>query len=239
MSKIRLQKFISESGIASRRAAEELIVSGKVKVNGTIVTELGVRIDPEKDEVRVRNHIAKRAEKGILLFYKPKGVVSTLRDPEGRKCLSDFLTQSYRSYYPVGRLDWDSTGLVVLTNDGELAERLLHPRFGHTRVYQVRISGVPTDKVLKRIERGVRLKDGLVSAEVKLLSEDQESAWLEVVISEGRNRIIRRLFEHLRLPVLKLKRLSLGPFKIGKLKPGQIKRLTTKEYRAFRDKIVN
>ena len=120
---LRLQKYLSECGIASRRSAELLINEGKVKVNG-VIASLGQQVDPQKDKVQVRNKIIKPTQKGVLLFYKPRDVVSTMSDPEGRRCLSDFLTKQYRSYFPVGRLDWESTGLVILTNDGELAERL-------------------------------------------------------------------------------------------------------------------
>lgn len=234
----RLQKFLAECGVASRRAAEELIEAGRVKVNGEVVSTLGVRIDPERDKIQVRDKIVRPDPKGVILFYKPKDVVSTMRDPEGRRCLADYLSRPYRSYFPVGRLDWASTGLVVLTNDGEIAEILLHPRYGFNRTYHVRVSGRLLEKEIRRIEQGVRLKDGMARADVKVLRTDEDSTWLELTLKEGRNRIVRRMMEQLRHPVLKLQRLQHGPFKLGKLKPGQIKKLTEAEYKAARSKIL-
>jgi len=235
---MRLQKYLSECGVASRRAAESLIQEGKVKVNGVLVTQLGTQVDPSRDKVQVRDRIVKPAEKGVILFNKPKEVVSTMSDPQGRRCLADFLTKPYRSYFPVGRLDWESTGLVVLTNDGELAERLLHPRYGFERKYKVRVSGKVQEKEIRRIERGINLKDGPARADVNFVKTEGDSTWLELCLTEGRNRIVRRMMEHLHHPVLKLQRVSHGPFKIGKLKPGQIRKLTETDYRAARAKVL-
>ncbi len=235
---MRLQKYLSECGVASRRAAELLIQEGKVKVNGDVVTQLGTRINPDRDKIQVREKIVKPAHKGIILLSKPKEVVSTMSDPRGRKCLADFLTRPYRSYFPVGRLDWESTGLVVLTNDGELAEKLLHPRYGFERRYKVRVSGRVQDKELRRIERGINLKDGTARADVHFVKSEGDSTWLELSLAEGRNRIVRRMMEHIHHPVLKLQRISHGPFKLGKLKPGQLRRLTEEEYRSARKKVL-
>lgn len=235
---VRLQKFLSECGVASRRAAEILIQEGKVKVNGNIVTELGTKVTPGKDQVRVRNKIVLAAPKGIILLHKPKGVVSSLHDPEGRRSIADFITKPYRSYFPVGRLDWDSTGLIVLTNDGELAERLMHPRYGFERKYHVRVEGHMSDKELRRIERGVNLPDGRIEAKVTVLEQDDKSMWLEMIITEGRNRVIRRLMDHLRHQVIKLQRISHGPFELGKIKAGGMRHLTQKEYLRARAKVM-
>lgn len=235
---VRLQKFLSECGVASRRASETLIQEGKVKVNGNIVTELGTKVVPGKDQVRVRNKIIIPARKGVILLHKPKGVVSSLSDPEGRRCLADFITKPYRSYFPVGRLDWDSTGLIVLTNDGELAERLMHPRYGFERKYHVRVEGHPTDKTLRRIERGVNLPDGIVTANVRVLEKDDKSMWLEIIITEGRNRVIRRLMEHLRHHVIKLQRISHGPFELGRIKAGGMRHLTEREYLRAKSRVM-
>lgn len=236
-SRIRLQKFLSECGVASRRAAESLIVEGKVKVNERIVTELGTTVDPKRDVVRVRNKIVRPAEKGVLLLHKPKDVISTLSDPEGRRCLAHYLTKHYKSYFPVGRLDWESTGLVVLTNDGELAERLLHPRYGFERIYEVRVAGQMKEKEFRKLEKGVYLDDGIARAKVKLISQDHDSTWVRLTITEGRNRIIRRLMKQIHHPVLKLKRIAHGPLLLGKLQPGDMRSLSQDEYEKLKKKV--
>jgi pseudouridine synthase len=238
MSLVRLQKYLSECGICSRRAGEKLIEAGRVRVNGLVVTELGTKIMPGRDRVTVGKKPVLPPERGILLFHKPKGVVSTLDDPQGRDTIAHFLTKHYTSYFPVGRLDMESTGLMVLTNDGEIAERLLHPRYQFKRIYECRVSGKISDKALRRLERGVRLEDGMVSAEVKVLEMGEDSTWLQLTITEGRNRVIRRVMDHLRYPVLKLKRVTYGPFRLRNIKPGEMKKLTLSEYRAVRERIL-
>jgi 23S rRNA pseudouridine2605 synthase len=235
---IRLHKFIAESGLASRREAERLIVAGKVTVNGQVIKELGTKIDPVRDKVRVGKRIAVQPERGILLLNKPRGVVSTLSDPEGRPTVADFLTKKYESYFPVGRLDWDSTGLMIMTNDGEVAERLMHPRYGFERTYEVRVEGSVSAATCNRIESGVRLEDGNVSGKVRLISNEEGASWLEIIVTEGRNRVIRRLMEKLGHPVIKLRRIAYGPFRLGKLPSGQIRKLTQKEYMSLRKKIL-
>lgn len=226
----RLQRYLSECGVASRRSAEELIAAGKVTINGIVVTELGTRVDPDHSIVRVSNRIVKPAPKGVLLLHKPPGVVSTLSDPEGRRSIADYLTKHYRSYFPVGRLDWDSAGLVVLTNDGDLANHLLHPRFEVERVYHARVEGIPNKKTLEMLAKGVKLSDGPASCQGVILEVSGDHTWVEVSLAEGRNRIVRRLFDHVGHPVDKLKRVSHGPFRLGTLRPGDVRRLTEKEY---------
>lgn len=235
---MRLQKYLSECGVASRRHSEELITEGKVEVNNKVVTELGTKIDPFHDQVRVSRRIIKPPPRGIILLNKPRGVVSTLSDPEGRPTVADYMTKHYRSYYPVGRLDWDSTGLMIMTNDGEMAERLMHPRYGFERTYHVRVEGIASEVVLQKMEAGVRLEDGIIKARAKFLSRDQDSCWLEITVSEGRNRIVRRLMDKLRHPVMKLQRVSYGPFKLGNLQVGSIRKLTEKEYRFYRERVM-
>jgi 23S rRNA pseudouridine2605 synthase len=235
---VRIHKHIADCGVASRRKAEEMIEEGRVKVNNKVVTEPGTKIDPRKDRVTVNNRPLHPVEKGILLLHKPRGVVSTLSDPEGRPTVGDFLTRHYKSYFPVGRLDWDSSGLMIMTNDGELAEKLMHPRYGYDRTYHVRVSGRVTEDTFKRIERGVRLKDGPVTAQARFLRGDDDSTWLEITVQEGRNRLVRRLMEHVRHPVMKLRRVSYGPFKLGKLQSGEMRRLTENEYQKIRLKVL-
>lgn len=238
MSEVRLQKFLAECGVGSRRKMEQFITEGRVRINGQVVTELGRKIDPDTDRVEVNRRPVHAAPKGIMLLNKPRGVVSTLSDPEGRRSVADFLTKHYSSYFPVGRLDWDSTGLMVLTNDGEVAERLMHPRYGFERVYHARVEGAVPVEVLSKLERGIRLSDGFVKAQGTILKNDESSTWVEVRIHEGRNRVVRRLFEKLGHPVMKLKRIIYGPFKLGRLQVGQVRVLTRKEYEEARIKVL-
>lgn len=235
MSKeVRLQKFLAESGVASRRQAEKLILEGKVRVNGKTIQVLGTKVNPELDTVQIGNLTLQKVKKGILLFHKPRGVVSTLKDPEGRPCVGDYVTKKYRSYYPVGRLDWETTGLLVLTNDGELAEHLAHPRFKFVRCYHARVEGIADERIIAKIARGVRLHDGVVSGDVKILKGDSRTTWIEIKLKEGKNRVVRRLMEKLEFPVLKLKRVQHGPFKLGGLAPGQMRALSEREYNRLR-----
>jgi 23S rRNA pseudouridine2605 synthase len=238
MAGVRLQKFLAECGVGSRRKMEQFITEGRVRVNQQVVTDLGRRIDPETDKVEVNRKPVHAAPKGILLLNKPRGVVSTLSDPEGRRSVADFLTKRYASYFPVGRLDWDSTGLMVLTNDGEVAERLMHPRYGFERVYHARVEGAVGDVVLGKVARGVRLSDGVVKAKASVVSNDENTTWIEVSLAEGRNRVVRRLFEKVGHPVIKLKRIVYGPFKLGRLQVGQVRALTEKEYEQARRKVL-
>jgi 23S rRNA pseudouridine2605 synthase len=238
MAGVRLQKFLAECGVGSRRKMEQFITEGRVRVNQQVVTDLGRRIDPDTDKVEVNRKPVYAAPKGILLLNKPRGVVSTLSDPEGRRSVADFLTKKYSSYFPVGRLDWESTGLMVLTNDGEIAERLMHPRYGFERVYHARVEGAVGDAVLGKIARGVRLSDGMVKATASVVSNDDNTTWVEVTLAEGRNRVVRRLFEKVGHPVIKLKRVIYGPFKLGRLQVGQVRALTEKEYEQARRKVL-
>lgn len=238
MTQVRLQKFLAECGTGSRRKMEQFIKEGRVRVNGQVVTELGRKIDPSVDQVEVNRRPVRAAPKGIVLFNKPRGVVSTLHDPEGRRTVSEFLTKHYASYFPVGRLDFDSTGLMILTNDGEMAEKLMHPRFGFERTYEARVEGSVPQPLLDKLEDGIRLSDGFVKAEASVIRSDDNSTWVEVRIKEGRNRIVRRLFEKLGHSVMKLKRTVYGPFKLGRLQVGQVRVLTAREFLEVRRKVM-
>ncbi|MCB0334241.1 MAG: rRNA pseudouridine synthase [Bdellovibrionales bacterium] len=237
MGKIRIQKFLSECGVASRRKAEEMILEGRVRLNDRVVTELGAKMTPGVDKIKVGSRSVNPPTRGMILVNKPKGVVTTMSDPGGRPTIAHFLDKRDRGYVPVGRLDYDSTGLVVLTNDGELAHRLMHPKFSFERIYHVRVAGILDEKTLRRIDRGVRLEDGVVSANVTVLKVSEDWTWLEVKIGVGKNRIIRRLFEHLRHPVTKLHRISHGPVKLGKIRVGDSKRLTDAQFAKIRERI--
>lgn len=226
---MRLQRYLAQAGLGSRRHCEELIKLGKIKVNGKVAT-LGSKIVPSKDKVEFDGATLKTKDQGIILLHKPIYVVSTMRDPQGRQCIADFLTPRYRNYFPVGRLDFESCGLVILTNDGDLADKLLHPRFQMTRTYIVEIEGPFKLNMLQEMKRGVHLEDGPIKANAKLLKQAGKVSELSIEISEGRNRVIRRLMQKLGLNVLTLKRIGHGPFRLGKLKPGQLRKLSEKEY---------
>jgi 23S rRNA pseudouridine2605 synthase len=238
MYEVRLQKFLAECGVGSRRKMEEFIKEGRVRVNGQVVTQLGRKINPEVDKVEVNRRPVRAAPKGIVVLNKPRGVVSTLSDPEGRPTVAQFLTKHYASYFPVGRLDYDSTGLMILTNDGEMAERLMHPRYGFERVYEARVEGSVSQAVLDKLHSGVRLSDGMVQADAAVLRSDDKTTWVQVTIKEGRNRVVRRVFEKLGHAVMKLKRTTYGPFKIGRLQVGQARVMTLKEYIQVRRKVM-
>ena len=236
--KVRLQKFLSECGIASRRKAEKLITAGKIRVNGQIAKVLGTKVDPINDKVQVKGQLVRPAPKGVILLHKPRGVVCTLSDPEGRATVADYLTKHYRSYFPVGRLDVDSSGLIILTNDGDLADRLLHPRFRFERRYVCEVAGSVSQTTLQRLTTGVRLEDGMAKARARILDTLDDTTRLEIVVLEGRNKLIRRMMKEVGHPVKLLKRVQHGPFKLGSLKYGEIKRLSEKEYSSFREKTL-
>lgn len=238
---VRLQKILSAAGIASRRAAERLIVDGRISVNGRMVTELGARADPATDDVRVDGQrVGKPAVLRYLLLNKPVGVVTTRSDPEGRPTVVSLLGSS-EYLYPVGRLDYDSEGLVLLTNDGDLAARLMHPRNEVPKVYQARVRGVPDERALARLARGVVL-DGrrTAPADVRLLPtrssrRDAEESVIEVTLREGRNRQVRRMCEAVGHRVRALRRVQFGPLHDAHLRPGMFRELTPKELRALRE----
>lgn len=236
---MRLHKYLAECGVASRRGAEEMIANGEVYVNGELIITQGTKITPGRDEVKIKNRIIRPVEKGVLLLYKPKNVVTTLEDPEGRPSVADYLTVKYRSYYPVGRLDFDSTGLVILTNDGELAQCLMHPKFQFERVYEIIVDGDLPQSIVRDVARGVALDDGPVKGRLVIKSPGgARTTRCIITISEGRNRVIRRLFDHLGYPVLELHRIQHGPFKLGKLRPGQVWKVTDSEYRRARQELL-
>ncbi len=239
-SGIRLQKIIATAGIASRRAAEGLIRDGRVMVNGKLVTELGTRADPEVDEIKVDGRRVGRAgRRRYLLLNKPRGVITTRDDPQRRRTVMDLITGVRESVYPVGRLDYDSEGLLLLTNDGDLAARLTHPRHGVERVYQARVRGVPSAAALKRLAHGVNV-DGrrTAPATARLLGAGRgqrgDQALVQISIREGRNRQVRHMCEAVGHPVVRLRRVRIGPIRDQALRPGQFRDLTAAELRALR-----
>jgi len=237
-SKVRIQKFLSECGVSSRREAERMILDGRVRLNGQLVTQLGTQMDPYNDVIKVGNKVVRPAHKGIILFHKPRGVLSTMKDEHGRETVADFLTPRYRSYYPVGRLDWDATGLLILTNDGELANRLMHPKFGFKRTYHVRVEGIPGPLKFEKLLKGVTLEDGKGYANrVEILRVTEDTCWIEIEVSEGRNHLVKRLFDKIEHPVIKLKRVGHGPFKLGSLPPGELQKVPENDYSIIRKKV--
>jgi 23S rRNA pseudouridine2605 synthase len=234
----RLQKILSRAGIASRRAAERLMLEGRVTVNGETARELGTKADPAHDDVRVDGRRVKSPERHrYLLLNKPRGYVTTRSDPQRRPTVVDLIRGVKEYVYPVGRLDFDSEGLLLLTNDGDLAARLMHPRHGVARVYEARVLGVPDQRDLDRLTRGVVI-DGRRTepAEVRLLPRrrDDGHATLAVTIREGRNRQVRNMCDAIGHPVVELRRVAIGPIRDARLRAGQWRDLTEQEIERLR-----
>jgi 23S rRNA pseudouridine2605 synthase len=232
---IRLQKVLASSGVGSRRACEELIVAGRVAVNGKVVRELGTRIDPERDEVAVDgSRVPVTAQQVYLALNKPRGVLSTMTDDQGRACVGDYVADRSDRVFHVGRLDADSEGLLLLTNDGELAHRLTHPSFGVPKTYLVQIDGRPARRLVQQLKSGVELEDGPARADsARIVGATDAAAQVEVVLHDGRNRVVRRMFDALDQPVRRLVRTSIGPLVLGELKPGRLRHLAPAEVRSL------
>ena len=227
----RLQKVLARCGVASRRASEELITAGRVKVNGKVVKTLGVKVDPAVDRIEVDGQpVRPSVPKVYYILYKPTGVISSSRDPQGRATVIDLLKGVKERVYPVGRLDYDSEGLVFLTNDGETAQVLAHPRYQVRKSYLAQVQGIPDEKAVARLRRGIRLSDGWTApAQVKIVQRLQDTAILTFDIHEGRNRQIRRMCQAVAHPVISLKRFRIGPLDLEGLEPGQYRRLSPRE----------
>jgi len=232
---IRLQKVLAEAGLASRRAAEELIAEGRVEVNGEIAV-LGRRVDPASDVIRVDGSRVPTARRHrYVMLNKPTGVVTTLDDPEGRPTVADYMPKGPRLFH-VGRLDTDTSGLLLLTNDGELANRLTHPRYEVPKTYVAAVTGRVTPATCKRLRAGVELDDGVVKPDsVTLLDAGPRNSLVRITLHEGRNRVVRRLLEAVGFPVIDLARVALGPLQLGTLKLGQTRELTQDELGALLD----
>ncbi len=232
MAEMRLQKFLAEAGIASRRASEELILDGRVSIDGVQVKVLGSKVDPEISTVKVDGEtIRLKKTKIYLAFYKPRGILSTMSDPDSRPSLGDYFKDYGSRLFHIGRLDKESEGLILLTNDGDLTHRATHPSYGLNKKYLVEIDGVLEKSEEASILKGIELEDGLAKADslIKIRETKNESSWYEVVIHEGRYHIVRRIFEELGHPVLQLIRTNFGPIGIGELKPGRFRHLNEVE----------
>jgi 23S rRNA pseudouridine2605 synthase len=233
---VRLQKLIAGTGLASRRKAEALIAAGRVMVNGKTVTELGTKVDPGRDHVKVDGkHLSAAQPFVYLMLNKPKNVVSTLDDPGGRTTVKDYLRGVSVRVFPVGRLDFDSEGLMLLTNHGELAQAMLHPRYHVPKTYLIKVKGVLTDDEIRSLEQGVRLEDGMTgAAQVRKIRKVEANSWLEITIREGRKHQVKRMLEAVGHPVIKLLRIRMGSLTLGDLQPGEFRFLTDREANALR-----
>ena len=232
MSLSRLNKIIADAGIASRRAADQLILEGRVSVDGAIIIELGGKYDPEINDVKVDGEsLIVNKSKTYLAFHKPAGIISTMSDPEGRANLGDYFKDRKDRLYHVGRLDKDSEGIILLTNDGDLAHRATHPSYGLEKRYLVEVEGEFNKQMSDQLLQGVRLDDGLARAMkvVHARAVSKNHHWVEITIHEGRFHIIRRLIESLGLKVLRLIRLDFGPINLGDMKPGRHRVLNSQE----------
>jgi 23S rRNA pseudouridine2605 synthase len=231
---VRLQKFLAECGVASRRAGEELIRAGRVSVNGQIVRQLGTRVNPQHDRVCVDDSPVRLQRKHYVMLHKPRGYLCTRRDPGRRPTVGDLLPPEWRSLHPVGRLDLDSEGLLLLTNDGAFTLRLTHPRYGIRKVYHVVVEGRVEPQQLARLEHGVTHQgEHLTARRATLRSANNSTSQLEIELTEGRNREVRRMMEVLGRPVLRLHRTRIGPLKLGELPVGKWRTLTPAEVKSL------
>lgn len=231
----RIQKILARMGVASRRKAEELIIEGRVTVNGKYA-ELGGKADPERDHIKFDGKLLTKTERHVYYaFHKPRGVVTSLSDPEGRPTVKDFLKGIKERVYPVGRLDYDSEGLLILTNDGDFAHSIMHPSKKITKVYQVKVKGRPEEDALDKIRSGMSIAGKPTApARVKFLRDTKENSWLEISIHEGRKRQIRKMLLRVGHPVAKLKRIQVGQVKLGPLPAGNFRKLAPEEIEALR-----
>jgi 23S rRNA pseudouridine2605 synthase len=225
MATVRLNKLIADSGLASRRGADRIIADGLVTVNGKKVYELGVKVDSLKDRISIDGKpLRAKFEHIYIMLHKPKGVLTTMEDPLGRPTIADLIQEVPTRVFPVGRLDWDSEGLLLLTNDGEYANKIMHPTGEVTKTYLVKVDGMPKQEALDKLLRGVSIVGGKVAAKsVERIKRGKEQyAWLKIVITEGKNRQIRQMFEKIGFDVLKLQRVAIGCLRLGQLEKGEL-----------------
>ena len=235
---MRLQRFLAQAGVASRRKSEELITAGRVRVNGKVVTELGTKVDPRKDQVVVGDRHLSAEQHVYLLLHKPKGYVTTLSDPEGRPTVMELVKNVGVRRYPGGRLDYNTEGVLLLTNDGDLAHALMHPSGEVEKTYHVKLRGMAGPDVLDAFKKGVTLDDGTLTAPAKVTdlgkAGDGNNSWLEVTIHEGKNRQIHRMAESLGYQVAKLQRVRYAGIELGSLKLGSYRALVDRELESIR-----
>ena len=231
---MRLQKYLARAGVASRRACEAIILAGRVSVNGAVVTELGTKVVPERDTVEVDGKVVLLGDSQVILMLnKPKGYLTSMSDPFSRACVSDLIpTDRYPGIFPVGRLDCNTTGLLLFTTDGELGNKLLHPREHVDKTYHALVVGHVSSDALRQLESGVVLEDGITSpAKAEVIKKTKKNTWLSLTIHEGRKRQVRRMCDAVGFPVKELQRVSFGPLSLGDLKQGSYRELTAVECR--------
>ncbi len=227
----RINKFLARAGAGSRRHAEKLIRERRVTLNGRIVEDFAIRVDPQKDHLRIDGRVVAAPSAHVyLIYYKPRNVVCTMEDPQGRPCVGDVLRKFKGHPVPAGRLDFDAEGLLFCTTDRELIERLLHPRYHVQRIYHVKVKGVPDLEDIKKLERGLAI-DGRVTlpCRARLIKAGSRNAWLSLVLYEGKNQQVKRMLQAIGYPVLKLKRIGFGPLRITGIHPGGYRRLSSEE----------
>lgn len=232
-SEIRLNKHLADLGVSSRRGADLMIKEGRISVNGDVVTALGAKVWPKKDEISVDGipiEQKKARKKEYYMFHKPRGVVTTMSDPEGRLCIKDFLKGADSRLFPVGRLDYDTEGLLVLTNDGDLTEKLLHPKYEKSKIYRVKVKGIPSHETLSKLRKGIKLEDGMFRPDKLVFEESaKRNSWYKMTVSEGRNRVIRRAWSRSGHHVVRLVRIKFAGLTLGPLKPGFVRPLMQDE----------
>ena len=236
---VRLQKLLASSGVASRRRCEELMLAGRVEIDGEVVTRLGTKVDPRTAVIRVDgDRLPPVSEHVYLALHKPRGVVSTMSDPEGRRSLADLVADRPERLFHVGRLDTDTDGLILLTNDGNLANRLAHPSHAVPKTYVVEVAGRVRPLVARRLREGIELEDGPVAADsVSIDQAEADRSMLTLTLHEGRNRIVRRMFDAVGHPVRRLTRTSVGPVRLAGLRSGQMRELTRAELGPLLDSV--
>lgn len=234
MEEIRLQKYLAECGVASRRKAEELISQGRVQVNGMIVTEMGKKVH-RQDEIHVDGKLVRKEEKKVYIaLNKPVGYISSVKDQFGRPTVLDLVKDINERVFPVGRLDYDTSGLLLVTNDGDFTYRFTHPKHEIKKVYEALVKGIPKREDIIRFEQGLRIDDYLSSpAKFKILKSDKETSTVEITIHEGKNRQVRKMCDKIGCPVLELKRIAIGKVSLGSLKEGSWRNLTDMEKKSL------
>ncbi|MBI5026854.1 MAG: rRNA pseudouridine synthase [Nitrospirae bacterium] len=235
----RLQKILSKSGIASRRKAEEMILEGRVMVNGKTAT-LGMKADPDKDHIKVDGRLISRPEpKVYIILNKPKKYITSTYDPEGRPTIMELLKGIRFKVFPVGRLDFDTEGLLILTNDGELANAVLHPKRKIPKTYSVKVDGILDDADVMKLEKGIKLEDGLTApCSVKRIRKAEANSWIEMTIYEGRKRQIRRMLDKIGHSVIRLKRIRINGLELEDLPPGSYRYFTAEELKRFKTEVM-
>lgn len=233
MAQKKIQLIIRDSGLGSRRQAEEMILEGRVTLNGQVVDNPATTADPEKNHIKVDGKLLRLSDstKSYYLFNKPRNVVSTMNDPEGRPCIGDILKPIKKKLFSVGRLDFDAEGLMILTNDGALAQKLTHPSRKVPRTYLVKVRGMPDDKVLSTIRRGMSIGEGerVGDIELTVIKRQKTTTWIKLVLFEGKKNEIKRIFFRIRYPVRKLRRIAFGPFRLGSLPVGEWRAFSSEE----------